>query len=917
MINPIRNLFVLLVLFSILNLQLTTVHATVTNVVWYRLGENDPGAANGQAATNATDLMGFENLKQFGSPLYTNAVSPGASNNIGSSLAMQFNGSSQYLSNGVVSTAVDNFGIEAWVKPDTTVNGYYIAYNGNVSSNGWGIIQNSGLYFCVFGGVGIFGNGTPTAGTWTHLALIRANGVATLYVNGIASGTTTTSAPLAPSGGFTIAAAGPRFPGEIDEVRVFTFGNDPFLISQFSTNDLLINLQRAVTLPANGVTAIGASLNGSASSSGLPTSGWFEWGTTTSYGNRTAAMSFGGSVASTNFNQSISGLVGDTIYHFRTIVTNSLGLAFGADQSFMTPIFYDIGAQLPGAVSAAWGDFDNDGRLDVLLRRYVNVGTNNTELWRNTGTNFTNVIATGLPDLDFSFFDYDNDGRLDILFSSYAKAQVWRNTGSGFMNINAGLQLLDVASFGNGGSWADFDNDGRPDILLNGGPPTGITSFYINLWRNTGNGFMISRSASIPQVTATATAWADYDNDGRLDLLFIGETYSPDFLSDTNVTQLWRNTGDGFTNVNVGLPGVTVGSVAWGDYDNDGLPDILLTGFSTDGLTNVTQVWRNTGNGFTNINAGLPGVDEGSAAWGDYDNDGRLDILLAGTTNGSFFPICEIWRNTGSGFTNINAGLPGVYGGSAVWGDYDNDGRLDILLCGNTPNPLITQIWRNNTPLANTPPAAPSGLVLTANENTVTFSWNAASDAQTPASGLTYNLRVGSSPGAGDLVGPMAASSGQRRVVETGNAQHNLIRTIFNLPQQQPLYWSVQAIDTAFAGSAFAPEKSFAFNSVITPPNGPIPGDINGDGIVDGTELNAVQTNYFANSPYLLMTNVAGLGGTNVTFALSNYTAGAFSVEYTTNLMDWQSLGPATPRYLFTDTNAPAVPQRYYRLRWP
>jgi hypothetical protein len=65
------------------------------------------------------------------------------------------------------------------------------------------------------------------------------------------------------------------------------------------------------------------------------------------------------------------------------------------------------------------------------------------------------------------------------------------------------------------------------------------------------------------------------------------------------------------------------------------------------------------------------------------------------------------------------------------------------------------------------------------------------------------------------------------------------------------------------------------------------------------------------------MTNVAGLGGTHVTFALTNSLAGAFSVEYTTNLTDWFFLGPAMPRYLFTDTNAPAPPQRYYRLRWP
>ena len=96
-----------------------------------------------------------------------------------------------------------------------------------------------------------------------------------------------------------------------------------------------------------------------------------------------------------------------------------------------------------------------------------------------------------------------------------------------------------------------------------------------------------------------------------------------------------------------------------------------------------------------------------------------------------------------------------------------------------------------------------------------------------------------------------------------------------------------------------------------------VPGDLNGDGKVDDVELQIVLSNYFPYSPWLRMTNVAGLGGTNVTFALSNSTAGAFSVQFTTNLVDWYFLGLATPRYLFTDTNAPAVPQRFYRLRWP
>ena len=71
------------------------------------------------------------------------------------------------------------------------------------------------------------------------------------------------------------------------------------------------------------------------------------------------------------------------------------------------------------------------------------------------------------------------------------------------------------------------------------------------------------------------------------------------------------------------------------------------------------------------------------------------------------------------------------------------------------------------------------------------------------------------------------------------------------------------------------------------------------------------------NSPWLYLTNVAGLGGTNVTFALNSSALGSYTVQYSTNLVNWHDLGPATPRYLFTDTNAPAVPQRYYRLVYP
>ena len=127
----------------------TRAHATVTNVAWYRLGENDPGAASGLTVANTTtDIIGVNHLKQFGSPRYTNAVSTGAANQVGSSLAVSFNGSNQYLSNAVVSAAVNNFGMEAWVKPNATAAGNRtIVCNGSPTASGWAFIQHGGTEY--------------------------------------------------------------------------------------------------------------------------------------------------------------------------------------------------------------------------------------------------------------------------------------------------------------------------------------------------------------------------------------------------------------------------------------------------------------------------------------------------------------------------------------------------------------------------------------------------------------------------------------------------------------------------------------------------------------------------------------------------------------------------------------------------
>ena len=97
-------------------------------------------------------------------------------------------------------------------------------------------------------------------------------------------------------------------------------------------------------------------------------------------------------------------------------------------------------------------------------------------------------------------------------------------------------------------------------------------------------------------------------------------------------------------------------------------------------------------------NANLPGIWAGSTAWGDYDGDGDPDLLITGLTGPAenCIPIARIYRNNAGALTDINAGLPGIYLGKAAWGDYDGDGDLDVAISGFQGNDGLTHIYRNN-----------------------------------------------------------------------------------------------------------------------------------------------------------------------------------------------------------------------------
>src|SRR5262249_37601134 len=147
----------------------------------------------------------------------------------------------------------------------------------------------------------------------------------------------------------------------------------------------------------------------------------------------------------------------------------------------------------------------------------------------------------------------------------------------------------------------------------------------------------------------------------------------------------------------IAFPGIADASVAWGDYDNDGKLDILFAGNDGNGSP-ITQVWRNTGSGFSNITAGIIGRAEGATAWGDYDNDGLLDILLLGSSDTDLGGA--IWRNTGSRFVDIQAGLPQLLGITGAWSDANGDGHLDVAIAGQIGfgAPYVSQVLQSIKP---------------------------------------------------------------------------------------------------------------------------------------------------------------------------------------------------------------------------
>lgn len=491
--------------------------------------------------------------------------------------------------------------------------------------------------------------------------------------------------------------------------------------------------------------------------------------------------------------------------------------------------------------SVVFADINADGNMDLCAKgRDLNNGWNTEAfaiLTDNTGQ-FTSKMALPFGDIPYdatlTVFDFNNDGLVDYLFTNYGY-QLYRNDGGGKFTkmdnfkLESNLQLQDddqstpdvneqttEMRYMGLTVAADFNGDGWQDLVVT--DADGNPALYTN---NGGNGsFTLYANSGLCKQRGGTMAVGDFNKDGYPDLLVNGWS---DSTQGDGIT-INKNLGNGkfipVTSSN--FVGAEKGQAMFVDVDGDGYLDVFVTGESSvEGWNRIAYVFRNNGDEtFTKVDATLPGVGKSGCDWIDVNNDGNMDIVYAGESADNFAVVA---LNGGNGtFTAHNNLLNKARGGAAVAAfDINNTGTPDIAIMGYNDNgDGHFNVWNGLVSRAqNVAPAAPANAVMSEADGKVTFTWDAATDDHTPAAALRYNVYVRLKDGKVITLVPADPETGKLRLGDVNAATTARTYTL-NITSDKIADWGVQAIDGGKLASAFTKGTTTGISNIVAGENG-------------------------------------------------------------------------------------------------
>jgi surface protein len=477
-------------------------------------------------------------------------------------------------------------------------------------------------------------------------------------------------------------------------------------------------------------------------------------------------------------------------------------------------------------VGAEVGDINGDGVLDVLINNFTFDNRFNFTLYlSNTNGYYETYSDESLFKAKGKIVDLNNDGIAEVLISGFTNSTAagrpelivyeYQGQGTSFKKYNLSSQVAPLlfSSFDMG----DFDNDQDIDYVLTGFSTDGLRSYlYENITELGGELKLKQTSNNLVAVRDGTIDFIDFDGDGDLDIIVTGTGASGDVF-EVYMNQL-REGKSTWPRIDLGLTPIRGGKIDLGDFNGDGYADILYSGV-VQGQGKVTKLaeFDPVNLKFVDSDFDVSDITDAEVEFGDIDGDGDLDFVISGTskdnTSQHLFKTYLNVRSESAKVLNAQSSLQAMNHLKLMEDDLINYRLTDVpfndLTSFEAPD---LEFVENNAPSIPTvnPTKILTDLKLPNNKFAVEFSWSPSVDDFTPSSGLTYALRIGTTPNGEEILSSNANSDGGRKVPGKGNVEHNLKWKLSLSPGTY--YWSVQSIDASFAGSSFSKEEVFTIN---------------------------------------------------------------------------------------------------------